>query len=183
MVRHAGRRPRLAVLGTLSFVMDRAALLLRYREGPDQLEAAALSLSEAELDYQPRDGGWSPREVVHHTADSELTSAIRLRKLLAEVNAQIQGYDEMEFSRRLHYRERPIEPSLAAVRGARETSMSILELLTEADWSRGGTHSDSGPYSVATWLEIYAAHCHDHAGQIARAVEEARRQSTAPAAG
>jgi hypothetical protein len=154
--------------------VDRAVLLQRYREGPGELEAAARGLSEAELDYAPRDGGWSPREVVHHTADSELTSAIRLRKLLAEENADIQGYDEMEFSRRLHYRERPIAASLDAVRASRETSASILEYLTEADWSRTGTHSDSGPYSVETWLEIYAAHCHDHAEQISRAVREAR---------
>jgi len=154
--------------------MDRDALLQRYRDGPDRLEAAALGLSDAELDHQPQDGGWSPREVVHHTADSELSSAIRLRKLLAEENAQIQGYDEMEFSRRLHYRERPVGPSLAAVRAARETSASILELLSGADWGRSGTHSDSGPYSVETWLEIYAAHCHDHADQISRAVEESR---------
>lgn len=155
--------------------MDRDALLQRYREGPDRLEDATRDLSDAELDYQPDDGGWSPREVVHHTADSELTSAIRLRKLLAEENVQIQGYDEMEFSRRLHYRERPITQSLAAVRAARETSASILELLTERDWSRTGTHSDSGPYSVETWLEIYAAHCHDHADQIRRAVGESRQ--------
>jgi hypothetical protein len=161
-------------LATLCRVMDRDALLQRYREGPDRLEEAARGLSHAELDHQPHDGGWSPREVVHHTADSELTSAIRLRKLLAEDNAQIQGYDEMEFSRRLHYRERPINQSLAAVRAARETSASILELLTEADWDRAGTHSDSGRYSIETWLEIYAAHCHDHADQISRAVEESR---------
>ena len=95
------------------------------------------SFSDAELDYLPRDGGWSPREVVHHTADSELTSAIRLRKLLAEENTHIQGYDEMEFSRRLHYRERPIAASLGAVRASRETSASILELLSDAEWSRG----------------------------------------------
>jgi len=25
------------------------------------------------------------------------------------------------------------------------------------------------------WLEIYAAHCHDHAEQITRAVQEARQ--------
>jgi hypothetical protein len=155
--------------------VDRDALLQRYREGPDALEAAARGLSDAELDYLPRDGGWSPREVVHHTADSELTSAIRLRKLLAEEKADIQGYDEMEFSRRLHYRERPIGASLAAVRASRETSASILEYLTDADWSRAGTHSDSGPYSVEMWLEIYAAHCHDHADQITRAVREARQ--------
>jgi hypothetical protein len=154
--------------------MQRDELIQRYEEGPDRLEAALRDLSPSELDYQPRDGGWSPREVAHHTADSELTSAIRLRKLLAEDNAVIQGYDEREFSRRLHYRERPIEPSLDAVRASRATSASILAHLTEDEWSRTGTHTDSGPYSVTTWLEIYAAHCHDHAEQIERAVAESR---------
>ncbi len=154
--------------------MDRNALLERYREGPDRLEEAVRGLSDAELDYAPSGGGWSPREVVHHTADSEMTSAIRLRKLLAEEHARIEGYDEMEFSRRLHYRGRPIDPSLRAVRAARETSASILERLSDSEWSRSGTHSESGEYSVDTWLEIYAAHCHDHADQILRAVEESR---------
>jgi hypothetical protein len=101
-----------------------------------------------------------------------MTSAIRLRKLLAEENADIQGYDEMEFSRRLHYRERPIAASLLAVRASRATSASILACLSESDWSRTGRHSESGDYSVTTWLEIYAAHCHDHAEQIERAVAE-----------
>jgi hypothetical protein len=155
--------------------VDRDELLQRYREGPDLLELAVFGLSDAELDYKPTDGGWSPREVVHHTADSEMTSAIRLRKLLAEENAKIQGYDEMEFSRRLHYRERPIDASLKAVRASRMTSLSILECLTDAEWSRSGTHSDSGPYSVQTWLEIYADHCHDHAKQISDALDEAMR--------
>ena len=41
----------------------------------------------------------------------------------------------MEFSRRLHYRERPIAASLGAVRASRETSASILELLSDAEWS------------------------------------------------
>lgn len=154
--------------------MDRDELIRRYEDGPDRLEAAVRDLSASELDYLPKDGGWSPREVVHHTADSELTSAIRLRKLLAEENADIQGYDEMEFSRRLHYREQPIAPSLSAVRAARATSASLFACLREDDWSRTGTHSDSGPYSVTTWLEIYAAHCHDHAEQIERAVAESR---------
>ena len=63
--------------------MERDALLQRYREGPDRLEAVVRGLPDAQLDYRPRDGGWSPREVIHHTADSEMTSALRLRKLLA----------------------------------------------------------------------------------------------------
>jgi hypothetical protein len=154
--------------------MDRNEMIRRYKDGPDRLDAAVRGLGDAELDYRPRDGGWSAREVVHHTADSELTSAIRLRKLLAEDDALIHGYDEMEFSRRLHYRERPVNASLAAVRASRETSASILECLDDEEWSRSGIHTESGPYSVDTWLEIYAAHCHDHADQIARAVAESR---------
>lgn len=155
--------------------MQRHELMHRYEEGPDRLATAVRDVSDAELDYRPADGGWSAREVVHHTADSELTSAIRLRKLLAEDHAHIGGYDEMEFSRRLHYRERPIASSLAAVRAARESSATILACLSDGEWERTGVHSESGPYSVTTWLEIYAAHCHDHADQIERAVDELRR--------
>lgn len=154
--------------------MQRAELMRRYEEGPERLATAIRDVSDAELDQRPSDGGWSAREVMHHTADSELTSAIRLRKLIAEDDARIEGYDEMEFSRRLHYRERPVASSLAAVRAARETSASILACLSDAEWERSGVHSDSGPYSVTTWLEIYAAHCHDHADQIDRAVRESR---------
>ncbi len=149
--------------------MTRAELLQRYREGPDELEAAVAGMTEAQLDRRPGPGEWTPREVVNHCADSETMACIRLRKLLAEEGPLIQGYDQAEWARRLHYSRRPIAPALAAVRAARATSLSILELLDEPDWKRAGTHSESGPYSVEKWLEIYAAHCHDHAQQIRRA--------------
>ncbi|HEY7200660.1 MAG TPA: DinB family protein [Candidatus Dormibacteraeota bacterium] len=148
---------------------ERAALLARYREGPEVLAAAVTGLNDAQLDAAAPDGGWSPRQVVHHCADSELTSAIRLRRLLAEDRPVIAGYDEMEFSRRLSY-DRPIAASLAAVRAARETSAEILERADDDDWARAGTHTESGPYGVEDWLRIYADHCHDHAAQVRRAV-------------
>lgn len=158
--------------------MDRSALIARYRQGPDRIAGTVHGLSDAELDARPADGGWSPREVIHHTADSELTSAIRLRRLIAEENPAIIGYDGDEFARKLHYGKRPIQPSLDAIRSARETTASILERLTEKDWKRAGTHSEIGPYSVETWLEIYAKHCHDHADQIERALGEASSRKT-----
>lgn len=140
-------------------------------------------LDDRLLDFKPSDGGWSPRQVVHHTADSELTSAVRLRRLLAEDRPTILGYDTEEFARRLHYADRPIQPSLDAIRAARSTSASLLERLSEDDWRRAGTHNEIGPYSVETWLRIYAMHCHDHAAQIDRAVAEAKKQSAPRQAG
>jgi hypothetical protein len=145
--------------------MDRPALLATYRSGHAAVLAALEGITGEELDRRPAGGGWSAREVCHHLADSEMTSAIRLRRLLAEDDPVISGYDEEAFARRLHY-DRPIEPSLEAFRWARETTAAILERLTEDDWARTGTHADSGPYGVETWLEIYADHGEAHAAQI-----------------
>src|ERR1700738_5302519 len=152
---------------------NREKLIRRYREGPSVLADAVSRLSERQLDHKPADGGFSAREVVHHTADSEMTSAIRLRRLVAEDNPQITGYDPDLFAARLHYASRPVQPSLDAIRAARESTASILEALSEEAWERAGTHSEMGEYSLDTWLEVYAAHCHDHADQARRAAEEA----------
>jgi DinB family protein len=149
---------------------SRQELIAQYREGPAVVEAAVAGLRDDDLDRAPADGGWSAREVIHHLADSEMTSAVRLRTLVAEHEPTIQEYDEMEFSRRLHYGSRPVGLSLAALRVARETTASILDLLTEEEWGRAGNHTESGRYSVEMWLEIYASHAHDHAEQIERAV-------------
>jgi hypothetical protein len=148
----------------------RSRLIERYFDGIAVVETAVAGESDAELDRMPPDGTWTARMVVHHLADSEMTSAIRLRRLLAEDDPLITGYDEELFARTLYYDRRPIAASLAALRAARESTTTIHSQLTEAQWQRRGTHSESGPYGVETWLEIYAAHAHDHAEQIRRAL-------------
>ena len=144
---------------------DRAALLDRFRRGYDAVEEALAGIDDAGLDRRPPGGGWTPRQVVHHLADSEATAYVRLRRLIAEDSPTIQGYDEPEYARRLHY-DRPIEPSLRVLRAVREASLQLLESLTPEEWERSGTHSESGAYSVTDWLLIYAGHAADHARQI-----------------
>jgi len=123
-------------------------------------------VSEAELD-RSASGEWTPRQIAHHLADSEMMSAMRLRRLIAEESPVIHGYDEVEFAMKLTS-DRPIAPSLEAMRYARESTAQILDRLSETDWQRTATHTESGPYSVEKWLTIYAAHGHDHAAQIKR---------------
>ncbi len=87
--------------------MERAALMSRFREGYAAVERAVDGLTDDALDRPGSENGWTPRQVVHHLADSEATAYVRLRKLIAEDEAIIQTYDEPEFARRLHY-DRPI---------------------------------------------------------------------------
>src|SRR6186713_2453845 len=143
----------------------RRTLVQQYKDGYRMVAEALAGATAEELDARPAPGKWSAREIVHHLADSEMTSAIRLRLLLAVDNPAILGYDQDEFARRLHY-DRPIEASLDAFKAARRTTGEILDCMTEADWAREGTHTESGRYTVERWLEIYASHAHGHADQI-----------------
>jgi DinB superfamily len=154
----------------------RVQLVERYKEGTRVFAEALEGITDGELDARPGPEEWTAREVVHHMADSEMTSAIRLRRLIAEDAPTIQGYDQEEFAQRLFYGERPIEASVEAVDAARRTTAEILDRLDEGQWARAGTHTESGPYDVEAWLDIYAAHAHDHADQIRRARASAHRR-------
>lgn len=151
--------------------MDRATrerLVEQYEQGYDGVMRALAGAGERDLDAREAEGEWSPREVVHHLADSEMASALRLRRLIAEDQPEIIGYDQEEYARRLYY-NRPIAASLAAFKAARDSTAEILRALTEEEWRRGGTHNELGEFSVRIWLEYYAQHAHDHADQIRRA--------------
>lgn len=147
---------------------ERAELIGRYSQGFDAIASALEGTSDADLDVRETPEEWSPREVVHHLADAELRSTVRLRQLLAEEDPVIHGYDEAGYARRLPG-NRTVAVSLAAVSAAREANLDLLRLLTDADFARTGTHTESGAYGVEDWLRIYTAHAFDHADQIRRA--------------
>jgi hypothetical protein len=96
---------------------------------------------------------------------------------LAEERAVIIGYDQDEYAKRLKYNERDMAPALEAFRSARATTAQIINFMTEDDWKREGEHTESGRYTPEHWLEIYAAHAHNHASQIRR-LREALQSST-----
>lgn len=147
---------------------ERDRLIARYAAGYAEVAAALKDFPPGGLTAHPIPGKWSAAEIVHHLADSETASAIRIRKLLVEAHPIIQGYDQELYTTRLRYNERDIAPSLDAFRAARATTSQLLPGLTDADWAREGWHSESGRYSAEHWLELYAAHAHNHAAQIAR---------------
>jgi hypothetical protein len=147
---------------------ERQTLVAKYKDGYRAVAEALAGAEDRELDARPAPNKWTAREIVHHLADSEMTSAIRLRLLLAEERPAIRGYDQETFAKKLFY-DRPYQASLEAFKYARETTGQILDRLSPADWTREGTHSEVGHYTVEIWLSIYAEHAHNHADQIRKA--------------
>ncbi|MBZ5589746.1 MAG: DinB family protein [Acidobacteriia bacterium] len=147
---------------------QRAKLIKQYAAGYDEVLRALEGFPAGKLTARPFRGKWTAAEIVHHLADSEMTSAIRLRRLLAEERPVIHGYDQDAFAARLRYNERDIVPALEAFRAARTTSVQLLDAMTASDWARQAWHTDGGAYGPERWLQIYAVHAHNHAAQIVR---------------
>jgi hypothetical protein len=157
---------------------ERKKLIALYRDGYAAVSEVLLKITPEELNAKPDPKRWSVREIIHHLADSEMTAAVRLRRLLAEDRPTIHGYDQEQFARRLHY-DRPHETSLELFRWSREATAEILECLTPAEWIREGTHTEAGPFGVETWLKTYGEHAHKHARQIREARGAAVKEKVA----
>jgi hypothetical protein len=147
---------------------QRTELIARYKDGFRAVASALEGATDTELDARPASGKWTAREIVHHLADSEMTSAIRLRLLVAENHAVIRPYDQEEFARKLYY-DRPIASSLLAFQAARMATAELLDRMSDADFEKQGSHPEHPSYGVDRWLQVYADHAHNHADQIRRA--------------
>jgi hypothetical protein len=158
---------------------ERQELIERYRDGYNEVMRSLEGFPAESLRARPLPGKWSAAEIIHHLADSEMASALRLRQLLDEENPVIHGYDQDNRAERLRYNERDTAPAFEAFRGARATTAQLFALMSEDDWRREGTHTESGRYTVEDWLSIYAAHAHNHAAQIRRLREALSNQQSA----
>jgi hypothetical protein len=145
---------------------DIKELVSQYKAGYDEVVDSLKDFPADTIASHPIPGKWSAREIVHHLADSETISGIRLRRLLVEDHPVIQGYDQDEYASRLKYNERDTGPALQAFGAARASAVQVIEQMNDEDWKREGSHTESGRYTVEDWLRIYAAHAHNHAAQI-----------------
>jgi DinB superfamily len=139
----------------------------KYEAATQAFLALVHSLADSELDLKDNEG-WSPRQVIHHVADSEAQSYARLRRLIAEPGTSIQGYDEGKWAenKTLGYADTDITASIAVFTAVRKSSLDLLLRLTEAQLDNKGVHTESGEYSVRNWIETYTSHPLDHAAQI-----------------
>ena len=152
--------------------MTLAEQIAAYEAATRSLLERAATLDPATLDARHPEG-WSPRQVIHHLADSEAQSYARLRRLVAEPRGSIiQGYDEGAWAAHpaLGYESDSIETPLAVFAAVRAGSLAVLRHLTDADLDRHGEHSERGRFTIGDWLAIYARHPLEHGEQMAKAL-------------
>ena len=139
-----------------------------YRQSTRTFLDFAQSISPSDLEKKSDKDPWTPRMVIHHVADSEANSYVRLRRLLAEPGTLIQGYEESAWASAtaLGYAELQVSGALAVITAVREASASILERVSQAQLLNECVHSESGKYLLSDWIKTYQQHPLDHLAQI-----------------
>jgi len=155
--------------------MDLALAADAYEMGTLEFLRAVDLVNDANIDRRV-EGGWSARQVVHHVADSETQSYARLRRLLGEpLGSSVQGYDEAAWAecQALGYQELPIENSTALIIAARRSSLDIVRRLGPEHLDRYGEHTETGRYTLRSWIDVYTRHPLEHAAQLIEAINAA----------
>jgi hypothetical protein len=148
---------------------ERAAQIAKYARGAARLREAFGAVPVEARQFRPGPDKWSAHEIVVHCADSETNAAMRLRYLLTEKEPQIIGYDQDNWVKVLDYHAQPADAALATLEAVHAYTAALLRTLPEDAWSREGTHSERGRYTMEDWMRIYADHVHQHADQVDRA--------------
>ncbi len=135
------------------------------RRLPAELAVATSGLNDTQLDTPYREGGWNPRQIVHHIADSHINAFVRMKLILTEDNPKLKTYDQ-DLWAKMNDCTRDILPSLAIVSGVQERMANLLDDASENDLSKTADHPDNGLMSLQDFLDLYAEHGKNHVNQI-----------------
>jgi hypothetical protein len=144
----------------------RAPHIETLRALPENLRAAALGLSDVQLDTPYREEGWTLRQVVHHVADSHANAYIRFKLALTEIWPNVKPYDEAAWARLADSRQLPVDVSLAFISALHHRWVALLESLSEEDFRKGYNHPETGRQNLAQVLALYAWHSRHHTAHI-----------------
>jgi hypothetical protein len=120
------------------------------------------------------ENGWSARQIIHHLADSEAQSYVRLRRLVAEPEGvMLVNVDEDSWAKeaKLGYETAPVENSIAIYAAVRAGSLHVIKRLEESDVEKSGVHPESGKFTIEKWLFNYTKHSLEHGEQLIRATK------------
>jgi hypothetical protein len=143
--------------------MDRT-VIAQYAAGAAVPADGIRGLSRADLLATPVPATWSIQQIVLHLMDSDLIAADRMKRIIAEDNPTIIGFDQAAFAAKLHYDKLDAVVAAEIFRRNRELMAVLLRNLPDSAFERPGMHNERGRATLAQLVELYVLHLSPHMG-------------------
>lgn len=137
-------------------------LIDQYEAGAQTLAQAIEGLSQADLLTFPIPGTWSIQQIVIHLVDSDLVLADRMKRVIAEDNPPLIGFNESRFAQDLFYELQPAGEAVRLFELNRRLMVVVLRQLPELAFQRIGTHNERGQLKLLDLLGGAVRHLEHH---------------------
>jgi len=130
-----------------------------------RLRPAIAGLSQQELNWKPTDpklGLWSIQQIVLHLMDSDLIWTDRAKRVIAEDNPSLIGYNETKFANHLHYELWSADDAITIFELNRKNFANVLRHLPHAAFARVGTHNEAGVMRLGQMIQRISGHVDHH---------------------
>jgi hypothetical protein len=145
---------------------ERADAIARMDALPSALRGALFGLDDAQLDTPYRPGGWTVRQTVHHTADSQMNAYIRLKLGLTEDHPTIKPYEQNAWADLSDVAAIDVAVPLSLIDGVHRKMVHVYRGMDDAAYARLIRHPENGDMTLATLLGLYAWHGDHHLAHI-----------------
>ena len=137
-------------------------LIEKYAAGADVPARSIVGLERADLLAFPVPGTWSIQQIILHLMDSDLIGADRMKRVAAEEEPTLVGYNETAFANRLGYEHLSVRDAAEIFRLNRLMTAEILRRLPPAAFQRTGQHTERGKVTLEELLAGYVEHVDHH---------------------
>jgi len=137
-------------------------LIDEFEQGGEKLRQAIKGLTEADLKAFPIPGTWSIQQIVIHLQDADLVGVDRMKRLIAEENPLLIGYNETLFTQKLQYHEQSVAHAVTLFDLARKQLTVVLRTLSPEAFQRSGIHNEVGKVTLGTQIKKYNEHLEHH---------------------
>jgi hypothetical protein len=137
-------------------------LINQYAAGGSKLRPAIAGLTRDDLLARLGPGAWSMHELVIHVVDSDFVGMDRMKRVIAEANPPLIGFDENLWIEHQAPHEQSLDDAVVLFEAGRRQMTRILHQLPESAFRRTGQHSERGLLTLETLVQTFVTHVDHH---------------------
>jgi len=140
-------------------------LIEQFAASADVPGKAIKGLTAKDMNWRPTDpalGKWTIQELVVHLMESHLIAADRMRRIIAEDNPTLIGYDQDKFLANLHPEKLDAAIVCEAFRLNQLLMADVLRSTPDSAFARAGMHNERGRLTLEQMVKDYAEHVDRH---------------------
>lgn len=119
---------------------------------------------------KPGPDEWDGTTILGHLADAELIYAVRLRTAITQPGGLLPAFEENAWATRFGPLEEDPAAAVRRFRILRDSTIAIVESLTDEEWERVGLHDEFGELSVRELVARLLRHDTNHLDQLRAAL-------------